>query len=401
MSRRVIFVNSVFPCLSETFVYDQFTRLKALGLDFVITSNHRPAPEQVHPQMRSIQAEVDYLCATPLHVLLRAHLRAFLRQPGRYLRALGQLLSMQERTRTALAQFSGAAVLLWRHDRGPVRPHFHAHFTYGAAAVALWAHRLSGLSYTLTLHGSDLIYDQPPDLNCKLREARHLVSISQFNVRYLAQHHPDIPASRVTVLPLGIVRATNPPPRPAPGPTLRILNVGRLSEHKAQHYLIDACALLAAAGVDFRCDIVGTGPREDFLQQRIAQHHLEAQVRLLGPKFHAEVLALYAEYDVFALCSITEGMPIVIMEAMRAGIPVVASAIAAIPELLGDGGLLVPAEDAPALAEALRRCAEGKVDTAQLTRQAQARIGSLFDLEINTRRFRDFLCAVSGNDPQA
>lgn len=390
MSRRIIFLNSVFPCLSETFIYDQFTRLKAAGLDFAITANHRPEPNQVHPQMHEIQAEVDYLCATPLRLLLWAHLWALVRRPLRYFHALGQLGRGEEKFRTALAQLSGAAVLVWRYDHGSDRPHLHAHFTYGAAAVALWAHRLAGLPYTLTLHGSDLIYDQPPDLRVKLRQAQHLVSISRFNADYLTRHYPEIPADRITVLPLG-VPPLPPPPRPTPSPVLRILNVGRLSDHKAQHYLVEACALLTTVGVNLRCDIVGTGPRQDFLTQCIAQHQLQDRVHLLGPKFHAEVLALYAEYDVFVLCSITEGMPIVIMEAMRAGIPVIASAIAAIPELVGEGGLLVPAEDPTALATAILQCTQGEVDVATLTQRAQERIATHFDLDTNTQRFRDFL----------
>lgn len=391
MKRKVIFVNSLFPCLSETFVFDQFRMLRQAGLDFVIVSNHRPADNQVHPRMREIQGEVEYLCEAGKMEILAAHLQALLREPVRYMKALPAIFKSRERLKTTLAHFTGAVLLLRRHDAFP-RPHLHAHFTYGGAAVAMWASRLSGLSYTLTLHGSDLIYDDPPDLQAKLTEACALVSISQYNVDYVQRHFPHIPASRLQVIPLGVPPLAQPAVRTQnPANALRILTVGRLSDQKAQHYLVDACAILAREGLPFRCDIVGEGPQRDFLQERIARHGLADRVRLLGPRFHHEVLALYAEYDLFVLCSIAEGMPIVIMEAMRAGLPVVATRISGIPEGVGDGGILVPPADAQALAQAIFAFASGKVDMASMVEKARKIIAEQFDIETNTLKFKAFL----------
>ncbi len=391
MARPIIFLSSVFPCLSETFVYDQFVTLRRAGLPMILVSNHRPAEDQVHPRMRSIQDEVIYLCDANVRQILAAHAHAFARNPLRYLRAIGYLLLANEKLITSVAHLTGAALVIRRFDRPP-RPRLHAHFTYGAAAVALWAGRLSGLKYSLTLHGSDLIYDNPPDLGVKLTEADALVSISRFNIDFLLRYFPFVRPRRIAVIPMGIPPLPAAPAAPQPhGGPVRILNVGRLSEHKAQHHLIDACAILVEKGVTFQCDIVGEGPQRSFLEQRIRRYQLGDKVRLLGARYHHEVLALYSEADLFVLCSIAEGMPVVLMEAMRAGVPVIAPAVSAIPELIGEAGVVVPPANPRALADAIMRLVSGEVDKAALVAKARRIVESGYDLETNTLQFKKFL----------
>ncbi|CAG1010278.1 colanic acid/amylovoran biosynthesis glycosyltransferase [Burkholderiales bacterium] len=392
VKRSVVFLNSTFPCLSETFVFDQFEVLRESELDLVLVANHRPEPEQVHPRMRAIQDEVHYLNEAGVVEMLAAHTLALFRHPWRYLRSFIGVFLAQERLGTALKQLTGATLVAKRFSALP-HVRLHAHFTYGAAAVARWTSALTGLPYGLTLHGSDLNFDFPPDLEAKLRGADLLVSISRYNIEFLAQNFPAVRPARLEVIGMGVPALPPPVRTPRHGP-FRILNVGRLSEHKAQHHLIDACALLAEAGLDFRCDIVGEGPARPALEALIARHHLEGRVRLLGPRFHDEVLALYGDADLFVLCSIAEGMPIVLMEAMRAGVPVIATAITAIPELVRDAGLLVPAGDVPALAHAIRQVARDEVDVAKMIVRGRAIIAADYDLVANHRCFGRLLASL-------
>lgn len=390
MKPSVVFLNSTFPCLSETFVFDQFEVLREAGIELRLVANHRPAEKEIHPRMRAILSDVLYLNEIRAGEILLALLAAVFRHPLRCLRAMRAALAGEEALRTTLAHLAGAAVVLKRFGRLPgVR--LHAHFTYGAAAVARWASALSGLPYGLTLHGSDLSFDFPPDLQEKLAGADLLVSISQFNVAYLREHFPAVQPRRLEVIGMGVPAL--PPPTRIPRGTgpWRILNVGRLSEHKAQHVLIEACTLLAARGADFRCDIVGEGPARPQLEAQIAARGLQERVRLLGSRFHDQVLALYGDADLFVLCSVTEGMPIVLMEAMRAGVPVIASAITAIPELVRDAGVLVPPGDAAALAAAVDRFISGQIEVAPLIARGQALIAKDYALVPNHLRFAELL----------
>ena len=394
MSRSVVFVCSVFPSLSETFIYDQFRSLRAAGLKFDIVSNHKPREEQVHPRMRDILPEVGYLCDAGLSEILAAHLHALAKHPLRYLRALIRAPFNKDSLLITLSHITGAVILLRRFSHYP-ELHLHAHFTYGAASVAMWANRLAGAPYSLTLHGSDLIFDNPPGLKEKLVGAEALVSISQYNADFLKENFPCIKPQKLAIIPMGIPPLESVPPRPPRGQILRLLTVGRLSDQKAQHILVDACALLFSRGIKFHCDIVGDGEKRTFLETRIRELAIEADVNLLGPRFHHEVLALYAKTDLFVLCSIAEGQPIVLMEAMRAGVPLVTSAIAAIPELVQDAGMLVPPNDPKALADAIQRFADHLVDTERMTARGREIISSQYDLKTNNRRFKAFLEALS------
>ncbi len=391
MNSRIIFVNSLFPCLSETFVFDQFEALKKEGLNMVVVSNNRPTLDQVHPRMRDIMGEVDYLSEEPPTAVLNAHLTCLFRHPIRYFRALASLPSSGESWRTTLAQFSGGALIASRFAQAGTL--LHSNFTYGGTAVTLWAHRLSGLPYSITVHGSDLLFDNPPNLLEKINEAEAVVSISNYNIEFLQHHLAGAKPKRTAVIPLGVDKGPKPPPRPgfSGDRPLRILNVGRLSIHKAQHDLISACALLREQGVSVVCDIVGEGPKQAFLETHIKSLELEDVVNLVGPRFHDEVLELYHDYDVFVLSSITEGMPIVIMEAMRAGIPIVATSISAIPEQLEDGGLLVAPSSPNEIAAAVAKIVSGEVDLNELSDKAYRIVTAKFDLHQNHCRFKAFL----------
>jgi glycosyltransferase involved in cell wall biosynthesis len=134
---------------------------------------------------------------------------------------------------------------------------------------------------------------------------------------------------------------------------------------KGQRYLVEACARLAAEGVDFHCELVGSGPDQRVLEQLIASKSLEGRVVLAGSLTREEVAARVRRADVLAAPSVPtakgkrEGIPVVLMEALGAGVPAVASRLSGIPELVvdGDTGLLVPPGDSSALAAALRRLA--------------------------------------------
>ena len=396
MKRQIVFSNSLFPCLSETFVFDQFEVLQHAGLDFYIVANHRPRDGDVHPRMRAIQTAVDYLSEASAAAVLSALWHSFTRHPWRFLKVIAQAPRSEETLKTTLAQIVGAALIIQRH--GQSRPlHIHSHFTYGATAVALWAKRLAGIPYTITLHGSDLLFDQPADLGSKLREAAGIVSISQFNIDHLAQHYPDIPNKRIRLIRMGIRPLHDQlPPRPTRQTQLRILSVGRLSVHKAQHDLIDACARLRDQGIKFSCTIIGEGELRSALSKQIQNLKLEGQVELAGARYHDEVLAAYGQYDLFVLSSITEGQPLVLMEAMRAGIPVIATTISAIPELIQDGGCLVPPADPAALASAIAEFSRNPELALAKTRRAAEIVKREYDLRENHLRFKAYLEEFTG-----
>lgn len=372
-------------------------------MQLTLVSNNRPPEEAVHPRMRGIVDRVEYLSEVGKGEILKAHWNALKRHPFRYLRACLAMFLVEEKLKVTLAQFTGAVLVFKRHcHNGDPLPSVHAHFTYGAASVAMWLSRLAGVPYSLTLHGSDLNFDQPADLKSKLLEADALVSISEFNHKYLRQNYPESNWDNVSVIPLGAMPRPNDDlssqasqigalvERSEP---LRILTVGRLSEHKAQHLLIEACQRLSEQGLEYECSIVGDGPLRSDLAAQISAAGIEDKVKLLGPRYHHEVLELYRMADLFVLSSVAEGMPMVLMEAMQARVPVVAPSLSGIPELLAQGtaGLLVEPGSADALADVLVCCAKGSVDLNSIADKALEHVSTNFDMKCNALRFKRFL----------
>jgi glycosyltransferase involved in cell wall biosynthesis len=267
--------------------------------------------------------------------------------------------------------------------------HVHCHFANHPAVAGLVIHRLAGIPYSFTAHGSDLHVERRM-LARKVAEAAFVTTVSHDNRRLILAECGGRYADKVHVVRAGVdTRLFAPrPPRDGGGP-LRILCVGTLHEVKGQAQLVEACRLLTEAGLDLRCRLVGHGPDRALLARRIAAAGLAGRVVLVGPRTRPQVAAELRATDVLVAPSVPtrrgkrEGIPVVLMEAMSSGVPVVASALSGIPELVEDGvgGLLVPAGDAQALAGALRRLHGDPALAARLGRAGRARVEREFDLD--------------------
>jgi glycosyltransferase involved in cell wall biosynthesis len=227
---------------------------------------------------------------------------------------------------------------------------------------------------------------------------RHVVSrlstvvlaVSEWDRRQLIELQ-DMAPGRVRVLPNGI--APLPPPlvdvRPElggdPGVPL-IGSVGRLYEQKGYDYLVEAVHLLARSGRPVRCVIAGIGPEQARLEELIAARGLRDRLRLIGRR--SDATDVIRALDVAVLSSRWEGSPLVVMEYMAAGAPIVATAVGGVPDLIDDGvhGLLVPAQDPPALAAGIERLLDDDTLARRLGAAAQARQRSEFDLGVVVRR---------------
>jgi glycosyltransferase involved in cell wall biosynthesis len=172
---------------------------------------------------------------------------------------------------------------------------------------------------------------------------------------------------------------------------LNLLCIGTLHEVKGQAFLLEACRLLKEMGYPFSCRFVGDGPDKAALAAQAANAGLDGSVHFLGRRTREEIVRLIQEADVLVAPSVAsqdgrrEGIPVVLMEAMACKLPVVASRLSGIPELVKDGktGLLVPPGDAEALAEALAYLYKQPEKRQQLGQAGRERILQTFDLHKN------------------
>ncbi len=236
------------------------------------------------------------------------------------------------------------AVLL----EGSETEHIHVHHGYVGSWIAMVAARLLGVEFSMTLHGSDLLL-HGVYLDAKLENCGFCLTVSEYNRNYILKHYPKVDAEKVVVARLGVeVRDMAKLPAPkmeASSGRLRLLAVGRLHAVKDHAFLVRACADLHCRELDFECAIAGEGPERRKLESLIRQLGLETRVTLLGHVARAQMNSLYDRADVVVLTSRSEGIPLVLMEAMARGKIVVAPAITGIPELViaGKTGFLYEA----------------------------------------------------------
>jgi glycosyltransferase involved in cell wall biosynthesis len=390
----VAYVMSRFPKLTETFILAELEAMDRAGVRIELHPLLRQTGEPVQPAAERWVERAHYL-----PFLSPAILRSqwtFLRDPARrrrYLRAFADMISGTWRSPNFLLGGLGVFPKVVHASLAMVDEgvdHVHCHFANHPALAGWLVHRLVGIPYSFTAHGSDLHVDRTM-LPAKVAEAAFVVTISADNQAVIETTCRSSAEGKVDVIHCGIDPAAfRPVDRPTDGP-LRIIAVGTLHEVKGQVHLVEACRRLADRGVDFTCRFIGDGPDRAALEGRVTEHGLAARVTFAGRLTSDAVAAALGEADVLAAPSVPtrggkrEGIPVVLMEAMATGLPVVASRLSGIPELVTDGvdGLLVAPGDAAALADALARLAADPRLRARLGTAGRERVMRDFDVDHN------------------
>jgi colanic acid/amylovoran biosynthesis glycosyltransferase len=390
---KVAYVMSRFPKLSETFVLGEILAVEEHGVEVELFPLLRERAEVVHPEAAALceRARFQPFLSLPI---LGSQLHFLRRGPRRYVGALWALL----RGTWGSANYLVGALGIFPKVVHGARlmeadgiAHVHCHFSNHPAAAGFVINRLTGIPYSFTAHGFDLHVDR--HMLCeKVAEAAFVVAVSEYNRKLILEECGERSRSRLTVIHCGVDTGLfRPREHAAAARPFSILCVGTLHEVKGQAYLVEACRLLVEAGVDVTCTLVGDGRDRTALVRQIATAGLEGRVAVAGPRTRADVAELLGRAHVLVSPSVPtaegkrEGIPVVLMEAMASGVPVVASGISGIPELVEDGktGLLVPPRDPSTLASALRRLHDDPALRESLARAGREMVEREFDVRKN------------------
>lgn len=391
---KVVYVLAYFSKVSETFILREVVALRRMGVPVQVVALHRAHPGGLTPEEEACVREALFVPPLFLPNVLLANALAFFSAPRSYLRALGQVVGMPHRSLyfylRALYHFLAvgyiARVLL--ADQ-PVA-HLHAHFASVQTEVAMGLSALLGVPFSFMAHSKD-IYVDANALREKMIAAKFVATCTDYNVRHLLALCPQIGPERVSVVRCGVQveRIAWATPKVSCPPL--ILSVGRLVEKKGHRHLIEACGLLKGLGVSFRCLIIGDGPLRDRLSEEIARKNLGDCITLKGSLPYTQVEAFYRQATVFALPSLVtedgdrEGLPVVLMEALAFGVPVISTATSGIPELVVDEqtGLLVPPADTRSLVRAMARLIRDESLRKKLSTNGRRKIEAGFGQEKN------------------
>lgn len=391
--------------MSHSFIRREIAALEEIGVAVERFSIRDCAHEVVDEHDREEAARTQVLLDNGVRGLLAPTLRALFKTPLGFMRSL-----------------RAAVQLGWKSDRGVLRhliylseacalkgrlaesgcDHVHAHFGTNSTAVAMLCRTLGGPSYSFTAHGPEE-FDKPLQIGLaeKIHHASFVAGVSSFGRSQLYRWCAWNEWPKIKVIHCGVdnsylTRAPTPVPE-----ACTLVCVGRLCEQKGQGILIEATAQLAAQNHNLELVLVGDGPMRGGLEEMIARRGLADRVRITGWMTGKEVQQELLRARALVLPSFAEGLPVVIMEALAMGRPVISTYIAGIPELVEDGvnGWLIPAGDIEQLATAMRTVIDATPEKlGRMGREGALRVAERHDAHKEAQKLAMcFTCALGAD----
>ena len=396
---HLVYVTAAMPLSrDETYIVPEVLELQRRGHQVTVIPL-RPHHPAFHKDARALTTIAQPVLS--LSIICNA-VAEMVRAPRLVIRS-ARLLVTSRNARILLKNLAVFLKGLWlaRVAKRESVDHLHAHFASTSATVALVASSVSGIPWSFTAHRWDIAENNLLD-----KKAQAAVFARAIDARggqelktYVGVHQ-----RKVRVIHMGVAV---PPPSPhregGPRGSLRVVMGARFDELKGHRYALDAVARLKLAGVDVLLDCAGHGPLKATIEEYAAALHVADCVQFPGLLDHQELLSQLQDHrwDVALLpsietCEDREGIPVFLIEAMAAGVPVVATNTGGIPELLeSGGGILIPQRDARAIAEALATLAADGDLRRQLAKAGVRRVRDQFTVESTVSTLLDEIS--SGN----
>lgn len=358
----VAYLTGDYPKVSHTFILREVQAVRAAGVPVITCSIRKPPAAEFKGQEElGARAETFYVieaARNPLR-LLSAHGRALVRSPGTWLRTLALAFRMRAPGLKALLwqifYFLEAGVLADHLRQNRVR-HLHNHFGNSSCSVAVLAAELAGIPFSFTEHGPAIFFEVDRwSLPEKIARAAFVVAITHFCRSQLMLFSRPADWPKITIVHCGVTPEAYR--RDPGGNGKRMAFVGRLDPVKGALLLIEAMARVLKSHPDASLTLAGDGPARAGAEARARALGIEGSVRFAGFMTQGQVADLLAQSDMLVLPSFAEGLPVVYMEALASRIPVVASRVAGVQELVEDGvtGYTIPPGDVDSLTDRILR----------------------------------------------
>ena len=398
---KIAYLINQYPKISHTFVRREIAALVAEGIQ-VFRYSIRQSPETlIDPRDQAEALETQVLLGDAKMGVLAALITTALGRPLRFCRALRTTLRLARRSDRGLfrhlAYFAEACILSRLLSRQGIR-HVHAHFGTNSATVAMLTNVLGDTSFSFTAHGPEE-FDKAAQwsLTEKIEKAVFVVGVSHFGRSQLYRQCDHRHWGKIHVVHCGVDGdlldlGTSPIPH-----ARKLVTIGRLSEQKGQLLLVEALGQLRRQGLRVELDFVGDGELRPQVERAIAEQGLSDSVKIAGWADSETIRRMLDACSAFVLPSFAEGLPVVIMEAMARGRPVLSTYVAGIPELVqpGQNGWLVAAGSADELAIAIREVVTTPFEVlAEMGRNARARVAERHDSRLIGRRLATLMQSI-------
>ena len=395
---KIAYLAPEIPALSATFVYNEILCLESIGFEVVPISVHIPGSVAEEDSVVELKSRTIYLYSLSKYSLIWTNLNELIRNPLRYLTVLGMAVGdafkigfTSHTGRGLLFRFAVASrVVNILRDRKC--QHIHTHFAHIPTDIAMYASGMAGIPFSFTSHAND-IFERGWLLREKVERSGFAVTISEFNREFLLKI--GAAKNKIKVIHCGVdsrvfLKSKNGRISGVP----KIGSMGRMVEKKGFEVLITACERLKDSGIEFCLELAGDGPLMEELQKLVDSLGLSAQVVFSGPIPHNQVSCWLRSLNLFVLAckrdknGDMDGIPVVLMEAMLAGVPVVSTRVSGIPELIEENitGCLAMPEDPKSIEQSIRQILADSEFRSVIIANAITRVKSDFDLLKNVEK---------------
>ena len=398
---RVAYIMSRFPKITETFILYEMIEQENRGIAIELYPLLRERQSVAHPEAIAWTKRANFHPFISLKIV-QANLYFLMKNPIKYVKTFFKLMIGTAGSRKFFVGSLGIfpkSVRFAREMQQKGVTHVHAHFCNHPATAAFIINRLTDIPYSYTAHGSDLHVDRTM-LDVKTKYAAFCIAVSEFNKNIIIDECGEWARAKIKVIHCGIDPSVFAPPAiTRRDDCFRIICVASHEEVKGHKYLIEACKSLFERGIKFRCDLIGDGPLRAENERLIKELKLEKSIIVHGLKKRLDIVQMMNQADVKVLPSVQtangkkEGIPVVLMESMAMGIPVISSQLSGIPELIENNvdGLLTRPGIVLELVEALLNLKNNKSESTKFSENGRRKVLESFNLQKNAAVLADYI----------
>jgi glycosyltransferase involved in cell wall biosynthesis len=391
--RTVGYILKKFPVLSETFILNELLELETQGIPIHIFSLERPNDPRFHNDLPNLKTSISYVPDISDIASLQKHFYRAANYYGKHFRKTIAYVLKHSRP-SLLWRFLQSCYIANESRRFRVE-HIHAHFATRPTSVAFLTSMIADVPYSFTAHAMDIFktHINTKSLSKKIKNARFVVTVSEYNREHLMKF-VDGDKKKIVKIHNGIRLDSFKPNREVDTkPLFTFICVARFVEKKGHKVLVEACDILRRQRLSFQCWLVGKGKLRSLIRSEVKSKNLTDCIKLLGPFSQVEVMNLYRRAHAYVLPCIVgtdgnrDGLPVSIVEALASGLPVITTPMTGNPEVIEENsnGLLVPFNDAKALAEAMGKLMIDSDLYNRLRRNTRTSVESRFDLHETTK----------------
>ena len=383
----VLYILEKFPSKTEHFISNEIFGLYHVGLPLKVIAMKRELATPLPNGFPVFYVTRSQLVWQAIRLLLNKNI-------------IGQFKEMKTlREFLSRLKISATVQLIQTHVQKQTIEHIHAHFAFLPTEVAQQLSTHMNVPFSFTAHAQDLYANEPKKLQAFMDRAKFVLTCTQYGKAYLQQLSPRSEHIHCVYHGIPLYNWPYQKDKSIELPAIKVLYVGRLVEKKGIHTLLQAISQLKERGIDIQCTLIGSGPLAEALNSQSTRLGLTKKVKFMGYVAHGQLQDHYKKHDVLVCPSVQaknqdmDGLPNVVMEAMAMGLPVVASDLSGIPEIIAhrQTGMLFQAGSVEGIAQHIMTLAQDPELYQKIREAARSQLEQKFDLTQSNQQIKVLL----------